>query len=155
MNINYENTHVSDDLRLKLNALELNELIQRKGGDVDILLSVTDMWTIEQGIDQKIDESLVILRTAFGLVPCGMLPEQQEDLDIFVTTLEQLNKNVEKMWQIDELPRDHTDENLSVDEIMVVESMSKNLRYNPVLYPYVPAFALLQPPISQELSYVE
>ena len=95
MNINYENTHVSDDLRLKLNALESYESIPRKGGEVDILLGFTDMWTVVQGIDQKIDESLVVLKTAFGLVPFGMLQEQQEGLDIFVTTVEQLNKNIE------------------------------------------------------------
>ena len=77
MNINYENTHVKDDLRKRLNALELNESIPRKGGDVDILLGVVDMWTIVQGIDQKIGESLVIMKTKFGLVPCGMLREQQ------------------------------------------------------------------------------
>ena len=132
MNINYENTHVSDDLRLKSNALELNESIPRKGGDMDILLGAMNMWTIIQGIDQKIGESLVILKTAFGLVPCEILQKQQEDLDIFVTAVEKFNKNIERMWHIDELPRDHTDENLSVDEIMAVESMSKNLRHNPV-----------------------
>ena len=72
------------------------------------------------------------LKTAFGLVPCGILREQQEELDIFVTAVEQLNKNIERMWQIDDLPRDHTNEKLSVDEIMAVESMLKNLRYNPI-----------------------
>ena len=50
----------------------------------------------------------------------------------FVTAIEQLNNNIERMWAIEELPRDHTDEKLSVDEIMAVESMSENLRYNPV-----------------------
>ena len=132
MRVDYDNTHVDNDLRLKLNAFELNESIPRKGGKVDILLGVMDMWTIVQGIDQKIGESLVILKTVFGLVPCGMLQEQQEELDIFVTTVEQLNKNIERMWQIDELPRDDTNKKLSVDEIMAVESMSKNLRYNPL-----------------------
>ena len=132
MNGSYENTHVNNDLRKRLSALELNESIPRKGGDVDILLGVVDMWTIVQGIDQKIGESLVIMKTKFGLVPCGMLREQQEDIHIFVTAVEQLNKNIERMWAIEELPRDHTDEKLSVYEIMAVESMSKNLRYNPV-----------------------
>ena len=46
--------------------------------------------------------------------------------------MEQLNKNIERMRHIEELPRDHTDKNPSMDEIMAVESMSKNLRYNPV-----------------------
>ena len=133
MTVNYENTHVKDDLLKKLNALELNESIPRKGADVDILLSVMDMWTIVQGIDQKIGESLVILRTKFGLVPCGMLRELQEDFDIFVTGVDQLNKNIERIWTIEELPRDHTDEKLSLDEIIwLLKSMSKNLRYNPV-----------------------
>ena len=72
------------------------------------------------------------MKTKFGLVPCGMLREQQEDIDTFVTAVEQLNKNIERMWAIGELPKDHTDEKLSVDEIMAVESMSENLRYNPV-----------------------
>ena len=120
MTVNYENTHVKDNLHKRLNALELNESITRKGGDVDILLGIMDTWTILQGIDQKIGESLVIFRTKFGLVPCGMLPEQQEDIDIFVTAVEQLNKNIERMWNIEELPRDHTDKKLSVDEIMAV-----------------------------------
>ena len=132
MSINYENTCVDDALHKRLNALELNESIPRKGGDVDILLGVVDMWTIVQGIDRKIGESLVIMKTKFGLVPCGILREQQEDVDNFVTAVEQLNKNIERMLTIEELPRDHTDQKLSVDEIMAVESMSKNLRYNPV-----------------------
>ena len=72
------------------------------------------------------------MKMKFGLVPCRMLRGQQEDIDIFVTAVEQLNKNIKRMWTIEELPRDHTDEKLSVDEIMAVESMSKNLRYNPV-----------------------
>ena len=98
MEIDYENTHVNKDLCQKLNALELNESIPRKGGEVDILLGIIDMWTIVRGIDQRIGESLVILKTVFGLVPCGMLQEQQEELDVFVTTVEQLNKNIERMW---------------------------------------------------------
>ena len=132
MKINYENTHVNDNLSKRLNALELNESIPRKGGDVDVLRGVVDMWTIVQGIDQKIGESLVIVKMKFGLVPCGMQREHQEDIDTFVTAVEQLNKNIERMWAIEELPRDHTDEKLSVDEVMAVESMSKNLRNNPV-----------------------
>ena len=99
---------------------------------MDILLGIIDMWAIVQGIDQRIGESLVMLKTVFGLVPGGMLQEQQEELDVFVTTVEQLNKNIERMWQIDELPKDHTNEKLSLDEIMAVESMSMNLRYNPL-----------------------
>ena len=132
MRVEYDKTCVDNDLRLKLNALELNESIPRKGGEVDILLGVMDMWTIVQGIDQKIGESLVILKTVYGLVPCGMLQEQQEELDVFVTAVERLNKDVERMWQIEELPRDQMNAKLSVDEIMAVESMSENLRYNPL-----------------------
>ena len=99
---------------------------------MDILLGIMDIWTVVQGIDRKIGESLVILRTKFGLIPYGMLQEQQEDIDIFVTAVEQLNKNIERMWNIEELPRDHTGEKVSVDEIMAVEILSKNLRYNSV-----------------------
>ena len=73
MTINYEKIHVNNDLRLKLNALELNESIPRKEGDMDIRLGVMDMWTFVQGIDRKIGASLVILKTVFGLVPSGML----------------------------------------------------------------------------------
>ena len=83
MSVNYDNTHVDDHLRKKLNDLKLNESIPRKGGDVDILLGVVDMWTIVQGVDQKIGESLVIMKMKFGLVPCGMLREQQKDIDNF------------------------------------------------------------------------
>ena len=132
MKINYEDTHVDGNLLERLNALELNESIPRKGGEVDVLLGIVDMWTIVQGIDQKIGESLVIMKTKFGLVPCGIPQEHQDDSDTFVTAVEQLNKNIERMWTIEELPRDRTDEKLSVDEIMAVKSMSKNLRYNPV-----------------------
>ena len=76
MTINYEKIHVNNDLHLKLNTLELNESIPRKGGDVDIQLGVMDMWTFVQGIDRKIGKSLVIFKTVFGLVAWGMLQEQ-------------------------------------------------------------------------------
>ena len=132
MHINYDNSPFLGDLYKRLNTLELNEYFPRKGGSVDVLLGVIDMWSVIQGIDQKLGNSLVILKTPFGLVPCGMLQEQQDDVEVFSTSIDQLNRNVERMWQIEELPRDHTDEKLSVDEILAVESMSKNLRYNPV-----------------------
>ena len=58
---------------------------------MDVLLGVIDMWSVIQGIAQKLGNSLVILKTPFGLVPCGMLQEQQDDVEVFSTSIDQLN----------------------------------------------------------------
>ena len=46
------------------------------------------------------------------------------------TTVEELNKRVEKLWQLDSFPRDDSESKLTMDEIAAVESMEKNLKLN-------------------------
>ena len=41
------------------------------------------------------------------------------------TTVEELNKRVEKLWQLDGFLRDDSESKLTMDEIAAVESMEK------------------------------
>ena len=45
-------------------------------------------------------------------------------------TVEELNKHVEKLWQLDSFPRDDSESKLTMDEIAAVESMEKNLKFD-------------------------
>ena len=45
-------------------------------------------------------------------------------------TVEELNKRVEKLWQLDSFPRDDSESKLTMDEIAAVESMEKNLKFD-------------------------
>ena len=46
------------------------------------------------------------------------------------TTVDELNKRVEKLWQLDSFPRDDSESKLTMDEIAAVESTEKNLKFN-------------------------
>ena len=46
------------------------------------------------------------------------------------TTVEELNKQVEKLWQLDSFHRDDSESKLTMDDIAAVESTEKNLKFN-------------------------
>ena len=75
-------------------------------------------------------DSLVLLDTIYGKVLCGSTSEVGEMVMASATTVEELNKLVEKLWQLDSFPRDDSESKLTMDEIAAVESVEKNLKFN-------------------------
>ena len=53
-----------------------------------------------------------------------------EKVEVRAATVEDLNKCVEKLWQLDSFPRDDSESKLTMDEIAAVKSMEKNLKYD-------------------------
>ena len=73
-------------------------------------------------------DSLVLLDTIYGKVLCGSTFDMGETVMARATTVEELNKWVEKLWQLDSFPRDDSESKLMMDEIAAVESMEKTLK---------------------------
>ena len=65
-------------------------------------------------------DSLVLLDTTYGKVLCGSTSEVGETVMAQATTVEELNKWVEKLWQLDSFPRDNSESKLTMDEIAAV-----------------------------------
>ena len=87
-------------------------------------------WKIVRGIFRRVSDSLVLLDTTYGKVLCGSTSEVGETVMAQATTVEELNKWVEKLWQLDSFPRDNSESKLTMDEIAAVGSMEKNLKFN-------------------------
>ena len=116
-----------------LRALEnipLNGLLSKPGGNIDLLLGMPVFWKIVRKIFVHVSDSLVLLNTIYGKVLCGSTSEVGETVMAWATTVEELNKRVEKLWQLDSFPRDDSESKLTMDEIAAVESMEKNLKFN-------------------------
>ena len=113
-----------------LENIPLNEPLSKWGGKIDLLLGMPVFWKIIRGIFAHVSDSLVLLNTTYGKVLCGSTSEVGETVMARATTVEELNKRVEKLWQLDSFPRDDSESKLTMDEIAAVESMEKNLKFN-------------------------
>ena len=51
-------------------------------------------------------------------------------VEVRAATVEDLNKRIEKLWQLDSFPRDDSESKLTMGEIAAVESMEKNLKFD-------------------------
>ena len=112
-----------------LEKIPLNELLSKWGGKIDLLLRMLVRWKIVRGIYAGMSDSLVLLDTIYGNVLCGSTSRVGETVTAQATTVDELNKRVEKLWQLDSFPRDDSESKLMMDEIAAVESMEKNLKF--------------------------
>ncbi len=113
-----------------LENIPLNKPLSKQGGKIDLLLGMPVFWKIVRGIFAHVSDSLVLLDTIYSKVLCGSTSEVGETVMARATTVEELNKRVEKLWQLDSFPRDDSESKLTMDEIAAVESMEKNLKFN-------------------------
>ena len=113
-----------------LENIPLNKLLSKPGGKIDLLLGMPVFWKIVRGIFACVSDSLVLLDTIYGNVLCGSTSDVGETVMARATTVEELNKWVEKLWQLDSFPRDDSESKLTMEEIVAVESMEKNLKFN-------------------------
>ena len=70
---------------------------------------------------------IVLLDTIYGAVMCGSTFNPSENLSFHSITTEELNKRFERLWQLELMPRDDSESNLTMDERAAVESMETNL----------------------------
>ena len=113
-----------------LENIPLNEPLSKRGGKIDLLLGMPVFWKIVWGIFAHVSDSFVLLDTIYGKVLCGLTSKVGETVMAPATTVEELNKRVEKLWQLDSFPRDDLESKLTINEIATVESMEKNLKFN-------------------------
>ena len=98
-----------------LENISLNEPLSKRGGKIDLLLGMPVFWKIVRGIFARVSDSLVLLDTTYGKVSCGLTSEVGETVMARATTVEELNKRVEKLWQLDTFPRDDSESKLTMD----------------------------------------
>ena len=113
-----------------LENISLNEPLSEWGGKLDLFLGVPVFWKIVRGIYASVSDSLVLLDTIFGNVLCGSASCVGKAVEARAATVEDLNKRVERLWQLDSFPRDDSESKLTMDEIAAVESMEKNLKFD-------------------------
>ena len=82
-------------------------------------------WKIVRGIYARRSTSLVLLDTIYGNVLCGSTSCVGKTVEVRAATVEDLNKRIEKLWQLDSFPRDDSESKLTMDEIAAVENMEK------------------------------
>ena len=75
-------------------------------GKIDLLLGTPVFWKIVRGIYAHLSDSLVLLDTIYGNVLCGSTSGVGKTVVVHAVTVEELNKHVEKLWQLDSLIRD-------------------------------------------------
>ena len=75
-------------------------------------------------------DSLVLLDTIFGNVLCGSASCVGKTVEARAATVEDLNKQIEKLWQLDSFPRDDSESKLTMDEIAAVEGTEKILKFD-------------------------
>ena len=113
-----------------LDNIPLNEPLSERGGKIDLLLGIPVFWKIVRGIYACVSDSLVLLDTIYGNVLCGSTSGVGKTVVARAATIEELNKCVEKLLQLDSFPRDDSESKLTMDEIAAVESMEKNLKFD-------------------------
>ena len=95
--------------------------------EIDVLLGAGDtMQVIERVI--KFNDMFVI-QTPWGSTPCGGNFNLPDPVPCYTTYLDELNKALEKMWKIEEMPSDHV-KGLTREENMAVEKIEQNLHFN-------------------------
>ena len=87
-------------------------------------------WKIVRGIFARVSDSLVLLNTIYGNVLCGSTSSVGETIMAQAETVDEFNKRIEKLWQLDSFPRDDSESKLTMDEIAAVESMEKSRKFN-------------------------
>ena len=92
-----------------LENIPLNGLLSKLGGKIDLLLGMPVFWKIVREIFVRVSDSLVLLNTIYGKVLYGSTSEVGETVMARATTVEELNKRVEKLWQLDSFPRDDSE----------------------------------------------
>ena len=113
-----------------LENVPLNEPLSKQGGKIDLLLGMPVFWKIVRGIFARVSDSLVLLDTIYGKVLCGLTFKMGETVMARAMAIEELNKRIEKLWQLDSFPRDNSESKFMMDEIAAVESMEKHLKFN-------------------------
>ena len=116
--------------RRALENIPLNEPLSKWGGKIDLLLGIPLFSKIVRGIYARVSDTLVLLDTIYRNVLCGSTSGLGKTVEARVTTVEDLNKRVEKLWQLDSFPRDNLESKLTMDEIAAVESMEKKLKFD-------------------------
>ena len=66
-------------------------------------------WKIVRGIFACVSDSLVLLDTIYGNVLCGSTSCVGKAVEARAATVEDLNKRIEKLWQLDSFPRDDSE----------------------------------------------
>ena len=84
-----------------LEKFSLNEPVSERGGQLDLLIGVPVLWKIIGGIFARVSDSLVLLDTIFGNVICGSASCVRKTVEARAATVEDLNKRVERLWQLD------------------------------------------------------
>ena len=115
----------------------LNDEFPRGPIEVDLLLGITDVSKVIKGIHQFPGSSSTFLKTAWGVVPCGVTAFDEEDFlqpvetNVFMSGTEQLAYILEKMWKYEELPMDSNDTSLSREELSAIDKINEVLKFNP------------------------
>ena len=94
--------------------------------EIDILLGTGDTMRVIEKVIKFND--LFIVKTPWGFTPCGNFTTENSTTCL-ATNLDELNKTLEKMWRIDEMPFDKKS-GLTREEHLAVEKIEQNLRFN-------------------------
>ena len=127
MTTNHIDLPDDEQLRHHLTNKTLNESFPRPPCDIELLIGVGDLWKIIVGVNERLGPDLVVLKTRFGNVVCGLPEEKVVGL---LSGVDLLNKQLGRMIGIEELPHDNDPTNLTRDEILAVEKMEENLRFD-------------------------
>ena len=127
MTTNHIDLPDDEELRHHLKNKTLNENFPRPPCDIELLIGVGDLWKIVHGVNERLGPDLVVLKTRFGNVVCGLPEEKVVGL---LSGVDLLNKQIDRMISIEELPHDNDPTNLTRDEILAVEKMEENLRFD-------------------------
>ena len=100
---------LDNPIQRALENIPLNEPLSKRGGKIDLFLGMPLFWKIIRGIFACVSDSLFLLDTIYGKVLCGSTSEVRETVMPRATTVEELNKRVEKLWQLDSFPRDDSE----------------------------------------------
>ena len=117
-----------EDVREKIAKKPLNEAFPRESFSVDILIGIKNFWEFVDGVHERISKEITLLKTKFGPIVCGQLPNK---VNVMLTGIERLNKNIEKLFAFEELPGDNSASTLTREEIQAVEQMEEHLRFDP------------------------
>ena len=88
----------------------MDQAYPRTKGEVDLLLGIIETLKLLTAKHISISDTLDLLPTCYGHIPCGQeivqtitsKPEQTHPT--YLTSMEVLNKTLEKMWEIEKFP---------------------------------------------------
>ena len=113
---------------------KMNGKFPRPELDVDLLLSVSDMWKVITDKVIQAGPGLVLFPTPWGMVPAGTGVEPtgvgftKKETISFASATERLATLMEKMWNIETLPNDQADSTMSLEEAKAVKVLEEQLQ---------------------------